>query len=104
MRFRRILLDFSLHPLNAVISNRIDRMAKTAKIIPITSLRTRYVDAIVASGLVDGIEDISALDPRPYRYSEGDFICRRGESAKSLWVIVTGSVSVKDGNRTLFIR
>jgi class 3 adenylate cyclase len=62
------------------------------------------VDAIVASGLVDGIEDISALDPRPYRYSEGDFICWRGEPAESLWVIVTGSVSVKDGNRTLFVR
>lgn len=79
-------------------------MANTSKIVPITTLRPRYVDAIVASGLVDGIEDISALDPRPYRYSEGDFICRRGESAEALWVIVTGSVSVKAGNRTLFVR
>ena len=79
-------------------------MAKASKIVPITSLRPRYVDAIVASGLVDGLENISALDPRPYRYSEGDFICRRGEPAESLWVIVTGSVSVKDGNRTLFVR
>ncbi|MDH3742301.1 MAG: cyclic nucleotide-binding domain-containing protein [Hyphomicrobiales bacterium] len=79
-------------------------MTEPSKIVPITSLRPRYVDAIVASGLVDGIEDVGALDPRPYRYSEGDLICRRGDAAESLWVIVTGSVSVKDGNRTLFVR
>lgn len=79
-------------------------MANPSKIVPLASLRPRYLDAIVASGLADGIEDIGALDPGPYRYSEGDFICRHGDAAESLWVIVTGSVAVKDGNRTLFVR
>lgn len=79
-------------------------MADSSNIVPISSLRPRYQDAIVASGLVDDIEDIGRLDPRPSRRSEGEFVCRRGDPAESLWVIVTGSVSVKDDNRTLFVR
>jgi class 3 adenylate cyclase len=66
-------------------------------------LRPRYMDALLASGLVDEIEDVDRLDPRPIRRTEGEFIYRRGDQAESLWVIVTGSVSVKDDNRTLFI-
>lgn len=69
-----------------------------------TTLRPRYIEAIVACGLVDDIENIALLDPIPFRISEGDFICRRGDAAESLWVIVTGSVSVKDDKRTLFVR
>jgi hypothetical protein len=67
-------------------------------------LTPQYYDALVASGLVDGIEDIMALDPRPFRYSEGDFVCRRGQQAHCLWVIIDGAVSVRDGQKTLFMR
>ena len=45
-----------------------------------------------------------ALDPRPFRYSEGDFVCGRGQQAHCLWVIIDGAVSVRDGQKTLFMR
>lgn len=78
----------------------------TRKLTPVSNekLMPQYYDALVASGLVDGIEDIMALDPRPFRYSEGDFVCRRGEQAHCLWVIIDGAVSVRDAHKTLFLR
>lgn len=69
-----------------------------------SALRPRYDSTLVASGLVDDVLDISALQARPIRYSENDFICRHGDPARSLWVVVSGSVAVRDQNRTLFIR
>lgn len=63
-----------------------------------------YQDAIVATGLVDDVIDVDALSPRPFRYAEGQYLCRRGEAVECLWIIVTGSVAVKEGNRTLFVR
>ena len=71
---------------------------------PNDKLMPQYRDALVASGLVDGIKDIMALDPRPLRYSEGDFVCRRGELSHCLWVIVDGAVSIRDAHKTLFLR
>ena len=79
-------------------------MARNPHIIQPNSLRPRYESALVASGLVDGVDDIVALDARPCRLSEGDFVCRHGDAAESLWVIVLGSVAVREGNRTLFMR
>lgn len=67
-------------------------------------LRQRYHEALGASGLVDDVSDILALDPRPYRFSEGDHVCRNGDRAHCLWVIVDGSVSVSDQGHTLFVR
>ncbi len=66
--------------------------------------RPRYEEALIASGLVDGIDDICALDPRPYRYTEGEYICRRGDQPTCLWIIVDGTVSVREGSNTLFVR
>ncbi|MCP4328333.1 MAG: cyclic nucleotide-binding domain-containing protein [Alphaproteobacteria bacterium] len=63
-----------------------------------------YEQTLVASGLVDDVADIIILDPKPHRYSEGDYICRRGEEAECLWIIVSGSVSVRENDRTLFVR
>lgn len=67
-------------------------------------MRPRYEEALVASGLVDDVTDITSLDIRPRRFSEGDFVCRHGDAAESLWIIVSGSVAVREGRRTLFIR
>jgi class 3 adenylate cyclase len=67
-------------------------------------LQARYKDALVSSGLVDNLVNIMALDPCPFRYSEGDFICHRNDAAECLWVIVSGSVSVREHGRTLFVR
>ena len=67
-------------------------------------LRPRYTDALNASGLVDELTDLSSLDPRPHRFSEGEFVCRHGDAAESLWIIVIGSVAVRESNRTLFVR
>jgi class 3 adenylate cyclase len=79
-------------------------MAKKTHIVPVPSLPSHYEEAIIASGLVDDVVDIADLTPRPYRYAEGEFICRHGETAECLWIIVTGSVAVKEQNRTLFVR
>lgn len=79
-------------------------MTSKFEITPAQTLDERYEAAIVASGLTDDVTNIIALDPRPRRYSEGDFICRSGDAAEALWVIVSGSVSVQERNRTLFIR
>ena len=79
-------------------------MAKKPEIIRQESLRPRYEAALVASGLVDDVIDIVALDARPCRLSEGDFVCRHGDAAESLWVIVLGSVAVREDDRTLFMR
>jgi class 3 adenylate cyclase len=69
-----------------------------------TLLKKQYADALAASGLVDDLPGSLALDPLPDRYSEGEHICRRGEKADRLWVIVSGSVAVRDDARTLYVR
>ena len=79
-------------------------MVGSGSVAPGRTLHMRYRDALTASGLVDDVLDVLALDPRPYRYTEGDYICRHGDAADSLWIIVGGSVSVREGSRTLFVR
>jgi class 3 adenylate cyclase len=79
-------------------------MAKQPEILPAQSLPSHYEEAIVASGLVDDVVDSTSLSPHPYRYAEGEFVCRHGDPAECLWIIVTGSVAVKEKNRTLFVR
>lgn len=79
-------------------------MAEKPNISPARLLQARYGEALVFSGLVDDVVDVMALDPRPYRYNEGDFICRQNDAAECLWVIVAGSVSVREHDRTLFVR
>jgi len=79
-------------------------MAEKPDISPVRSFHARYEEALVASGLVDDVTDIMALDPRPHRYTEGDFVCHHGDAAECLWVIITGSVSVREQDRTLFVR
>ena len=79
-------------------------MAKNPETVLERGLRPRYRAALVASGLVDDVTDLPALDARPRRFSEGDFVCQHGDAAEALWVIVLGSVSVREGSRTLFMR
>lgn len=67
-------------------------------------LRRDYLDAIVSSGLADDLIEISELAPQPVRYNEEDYICRHGDPAECLWIIVTGSIAIKKDNRTLFVR
>jgi len=79
-------------------------MAKKPDIASAQPLGSYYEEAIVASGLADDVVDIIGLAPRPYRYAEGEFICRHGDPSECLWIIVTGSVAVREQNRTLFVR
>jgi class 3 adenylate cyclase len=71
---------------------------------PVRTLNREYEDVLAASGLIDDLVDVAFLDPRPYRYAEGDFLCERGEPADCLWIIVSGSIAVKEKNHTLFVR
>ncbi len=79
-------------------------MVEVPETEPARTLHARYEEALVASGLVDNVGDIMALDPRPHRYGEADFVCHHGDTAACLWVIVSGSVSVRENGRTLFVR
>lgn len=79
-------------------------MAEKPAPVRANKLTPRYREALRASGLIDGVDDVMALDPRPFRYSEGDVVCHRGETAHCLWVIVDGTVAVRDGSKTLFLR
>lgn len=63
-----------------------------------------YEEALAASGLVDGIEDVAALDPLPHRIAERQYLCRRGERADQLWIIVHGAVAVRSDRKTLYVR
>lgn len=79
-------------------------MARQTKLHPLSGISRDHEDALVASGLVDDVVDPSALDPRPCRYAEGEVICRHGDSVDCLWVIVSGSVAVKERGASLFVR
>jgi class 3 adenylate cyclase len=79
-------------------------MAERLNITQIGTLSAHYTDALVASGLVDDVADVSTLNPRPYRYAEGEFICRHGDPVDSFWIIVNGSVAIRDGVSTFFVR
>jgi len=85
-------------------NKRVSSAVKKADPAIVDSLSSRYVKSVEASGLVDDVSDTMALDPRPYRYTERNYVCRHGDAAESLWVIVSGSVAVREDNRTLFIR
>jgi len=67
-------------------------MADRPEISQVNSLNDHHAEALIACGLVDDVVDVSALAPRPYRYAEGEFICKHGDPVDSLWVIVNGSV------------
>ncbi|MGI9508602.1 MAG: adenylate/guanylate cyclase domain-containing protein [Geminicoccaceae bacterium] len=40
----------------------------------------------------------------PHRIAEGEYLCKRGEAADQLWIIVHGAVAVRSDQKTLYIR
>lgn len=79
-------------------------MKEQTKLAGGSTLPDRYLEALNASGLTDDVIDIPALEPHPLRYAEGEFICKHGDPVHSLWIIVNGSVAVKEGDTTFFMR
>ncbi|WP_428648995.1 adenylate/guanylate cyclase domain-containing protein [Roseibium sp.] len=79
-------------------------MAEKLSKIGSGALGADYEEALALSGLVDGVSEPLLLEPHPYRYAEGEFICRPGDPARCLWIIVNGSVAVKQDDQTLFVR
>ncbi len=67
-------------------------------------LQPEYENALIASGLVDDVEDIVALNAKFREFYDKDFVCQFGDAAEALWVIVKGSIAVREGERTLFLR
>jgi len=59
---------------------------------------------LVTSGLVDGVNDLRALDALPRRLTEGEYLCRCGGKADRLWVIVSGAIAVRSDEKTLYLR
>ena len=79
------------------------KMAEPYGNTTVSGLNADYHNALAACGLIDGVVDIDALQPRPFRYAEGEFICRRGEVADCLWIIISGSVAIKEGDATYHV-
>ncbi len=69
-------------------------------------IKKEYLEALVASGLVDDIDvsDIAALDPLPQQFSEAEYLCHIGDRADRLWVVVSGSVAIRNSDQTLYLR
>ncbi len=79
-------------------------MAEKPSIAGIGALSADYEEALSLCGLVDDVKNPSLLEPRPYRYAEGESICRPGDPVDCLWIIVNGSIAVKQQDQTLFVR
>jgi class 3 adenylate cyclase len=79
-------------------------MSKKPSITEIGSLSAEYRETLALSGLVDDVANPALLEPYPYRYAEGEYICRHGDPAERLWIIVNGSVAVRQQDQTLFVR
>ena len=79
-------------------------MAEKPSIVGIGALSADYEEALSLCGLVDDVKNPSLLEPRPYRYAEGESICRPGDPVDCLWIIVNGSIAVKQQDQTLFVR
>ena len=79
-------------------------MSKQPGLSQIQPLAREHEEALVASGIVDDVVGVAQLRARPYRYAEGEYICRHGDPAECLWIIVSGSVAVREQDASLFIR
>lgn len=79
-------------------------MADKPALTRVVTLSSEYQEALSLCGLVDNIARPELLEPRPYRYAEGEYICQPGDPVDCLWIIVNGSVSVKLKEQTLFTR
>ena len=92
--------------MRSIVSGRIGSGAvtDTSAIEQISDLATDYKEALSLCGLVDDVQNPGLLAPRPYRYTEGEVICRPGDPADRLWIIVNGSIAVKLKDHTLFVR
>lgn len=62
---------------------------------------TDVASALTASGLIDGIDDWEALKPSVRQVNEGQFVCKTGDEARCLWVVLSGEVAVQSGGRTI---
>lgn len=79
-------------------------MASEPHLHSISTLESEYQEALSLCGLVDDVVQPELLDPRPYRYTEGEYICQPGDPADCLWIIVNGSVAVKLKDQSIFTR
>lgn len=79
-------------------------MPEKTTVITHSALSPDYEEALSLCGLVDDVKRPDLLEPHPYRYAEGETICRPGDPADCLWIIVDGSVAVKQEDQTLFVR
>jgi class 3 adenylate cyclase len=57
-----------------------------------------------ASGLIDGVEDVAALQPTHRLLEEGDVLCSLGDPADCLWVLFRGKLAVKRDGATIVCR
>lgn len=74
---------------------------------PLAALDVRspeYAEALSLCGLVDDVKAPELLAARPYRFAEGEYLCRPGDPVDCLWIVVNGTVAVKLKDQTLFTR
>jgi|GEM_PF-3524278 len=63
-----------------------------------------YKELLVASGLVDGIEQIELLKPFYRELMENEVLCRPGDPTDCLWIVAKGILAVKENDLTLVTR
>lgn len=68
------------------------------------NISTKYKELLDASGLVDGIDQVELLKPLYKELMENELLCRPGNATDCLWVILKGTIAVKENGLTLVTR
>ncbi|HUW51338.1 MAG TPA: adenylate/guanylate cyclase domain-containing protein [Sulfuricella sp.] len=53
------------------------------------------VEAMVKSGLTEGLKNPELLEFQIQEFAAGEYVCRSGDKAKELWIVIEGTVSVE---------
>lgn len=74
------------------------------KNLPKSIIPPLYKDLLTASGLIDGIDNVELLKPFYRELMENEILCQPGDPTDCLWVVVKGTVAVKQNDLTLVTR
>ena len=72
--------------------------------LPLSPLSEEYLEALIASGLVHGVDEPTRLKPLRRELDENEVLCKPGDSADCLWVVVNGTLAVRSADETIVVR
>jgi len=68
------------------------------------NLSAKFKELLEASGLVDGIAQVGLLKPLYKELMENEILCKPGDVINCIWVIIKGTIAVKENGLTLVTR